>query len=59
MFLDLYRSSYSAVGEDQGINYSQVPSRSAYIPQVFSGLFAYPLIACSTDRIDEELYNWT
>jgi hypothetical protein len=59
MFLDLYRSNYSAVGDDQGINYSEVLSRSAYIPQVVSGLFAYPLVACSTDKIDEELYDWT
>jgi hypothetical protein len=59
MFLDQYRSSYSAVGDDQGINYSDVTSRSAYIPQVFSGLFSYPLIACNTDKIDEELYDWT
>lgn len=59
MFLNRYRSSYSAVGEDQGINYSEVTSRCAYIPQVVSGLFAYPLIACNTDDIDEELFDWT
>ena len=59
MFLDRYRSTYSAVGDDQGIRYSDVTSRSAYIPQVHSPLFAYPLVACNTDVIDEELYDWT
>ncbi|KAG7353258.1 calcium-activated chloride channel [Nitzschia inconspicua] len=59
MFLDQYRNSYSAVGDDQGIHYSDVTSRSAYIPQVFSGMFSYPLIACNTEKIDEELFDWT
>ena len=58
MFLDRYRSTYKEVGDDQGIHYSDVTSRSAYIPQVYSPLFAYPLVACNTDLIDEELYDW-
>ena len=33
-------------------------SRSAYIPQVHSPLFSYPLIACDTHELDEELYDW-
>jgi hypothetical protein len=54
----MYRSSYKSVGDDQGISYSDVESRSAYIPQVVSPFFAYPLIACNTAQVDEELYEW-
>jgi hypothetical protein len=57
--LNRFRSKYKTVGEDQGIPYSEVTSRSAYIPQVTSALFAYPLVACNTDNLDEELYDWT
>lgn len=55
---DLYTSSYKAVGDDQNIPYSEVESRSAYIPQVVSPIFSFPLLACNTDNIDEELYDW-
>jgi hypothetical protein len=57
-FLDRYKSTYKVVGDDTGIPFSTVASRSAYIPQVVSRTFAYPLIACNTDDIDEELYDW-
>ena len=45
-------------GDDQGIPFSEVASRSAYIPQVRSPLFSYPLIACNSELIDEELFDW-
>ena len=54
----LYKSTYEPVGEDQGIPFSEVESRSAYIPQVVSPQFSYPLLACNSDSIDEELYDW-
>lgn len=47
-----------SVGDDQNIPFSQVTSRYAYIPQVHSPLFSYPLLACDSDKIDEELYEW-
>jgi len=54
----LYESTYEPVGDDQNIPFSSVESRSAYIPQVVSPQFSYPLLACSSDSIDEELYDW-
>lgn len=56
--LSMYKSTYEPVGDDQGIPFSQVEARSAYIPQVASPLFSYPLLACNTESIDEELYDW-
>lgn len=47
-----------AVGDDQDIPFSTVASRNAYIPEVISPMFPYPLIACKTDDIDPELYEW-
>jgi len=54
----LYISNYEPVGETQGIAWSEVDSRSAYIPQVESSVFAYPLVACKTDGMDEELFDF-
>ena len=49
---------YEPFGESQGIRYCDVASRNAYIPQVHSGMFAYPLIACKIDGLDEELFDF-
>jgi len=54
-----YGAGYEAVGESQGIPFSEVQSRSAYIPQVVSDCFAFPLIACKVDGIDEEVFDFT
>jgi len=49
---------YRPRGEDQGINFSDVPSISSYIPQVDSPIFSYPLVAASTKNIHDELFSW-
>lgn len=46
------------MGDDQGIAFSDVAARNGYIPQVNSALFAYPLIACDSEQVDSELYEW-
>jgi len=58
-FMGLFKSSYSPCGAEQGINFSDVPSISSYVPQVESQVFSYPLLACSVDKIDVELLEWT
>lgn len=55
---EFFTSSYKACGDDMGINFSEVESRSTYIPQVFSTEFPYPLIACDCSGIDDELFDW-
>lgn len=61
-FLNGYRALYSGVykpvGGDQKIPFSDLHIRSAYIPGVVSPLFAFPLIACRTEAIDAELFDW-
>ena len=57
--MTMFRSSYQASGDDQGINFSKVPTISSYIPQVHSKVFSYPLLACNIDRIDCDLLDWT
>jgi len=58
-YTDLIRVQlYKSIGKSQGIRYSQVASRSAYIPQVNSDAFAYPLIACEIEGLDEELFDF-
>jgi hypothetical protein len=47
-----------AVGDDQNIKWSEVPHISAYIPQVKSPFFSYPLIVVETDEVDPTLYDW-
>lgn len=55
----LFRGSYKARGDDQGIPFSSVDSISAYVPQVESPVYSYPLLACNIDGIDPELLDWT
>lgn len=55
----MYYGNYKAVGESQGIPYSTLRSRCAYIPQVTSNFFSHPLIACKIDDINEELFDFS
>lgn len=54
-----FKSSYEPSGVDQGINYSVVPSISAYVPQVVDDNFNFPLLACKVDSIDPKLIGWS
>ena len=58
-FMNMFRGSYEACGDDMGINFSEVPTISTYIPEVQSPVISYPLLACHIDRIDKELLEWT
>lgn len=58
-FMEMFRGSYESCGDDMGINFSDVPSISTYIPEVQSPVISYPLLACHIDRIDKELLEWT
>jgi len=54
------KDHYKPVGDDQNINFSDVPSISTYIPQVQSAVYAYPLLACDgIDDVDDDLLDWT
>lgn len=54
-----WSGGYTPSGEDQRINFSDVPSISSYVPQVESVVFSYPLLACNVDKVDKELLDWT
>jgi len=62
LWYNQYKATYSGVyvpaGEVQGKPFSNEDSRSGYIPQVYSKAFAFPLIACQIDDIDEELFDF-
>jgi hypothetical protein len=51
-------SLMKATGDDQNINWSEVPHISSYIPQVKSPFFSYPLLVVETDTVDPTLYDW-
>ena len=55
----LFRGTYKPRGDDQGIHFSDVKSISAYIPQVESPVYPYPLLACSIEGIDKDILDWT
>lgn len=46
-------------GEDQGIHFSNVPSISAFVPQVVSHMYSYPLLACDVEGLAIDLFDWT
>merc|ERR1719356_2351180 len=54
----LHGRQHKAVSRDQGIPYSTVKSIRAYIPEVDCGYFAYPLIACNIDDLDNNLIHF-
>ena len=58
-FMQLFRGSYEARGDDMCIPFSEVTSISAYVPQVDSPVYSYPLLACNIDGIDPDLLDWT
>ena len=49
---------YQNVSEDRRINFSDVTNISAYIPQVPSDVFSYPLFVCNMEGIGEEVIDW-
>jgi len=53
-----FQKKYRPRGNDMKINFSEVETISAYIPQVNSSVFAYPLVACNADNIDDSLFDW-
>ena len=47
------------MGDDRNIPMRHVESMTAYIPQVPSDSFSYPLIACNVEKIkDSDLFEW-
>merc|ERR1712080_493464 len=58
--MNYFRSSNKVNGRDMGIHYSTVDCIDAYIPQVKSSLFSYPLLACGVKHLGEskQLINW-
>lgn len=55
----VYKGGYKPVGESQKKPYSEVKTKDAFIPQVRSASFAFPLIACKIDNIDEAFFDFT
>ena len=54
----VYKGGYKSVGESQEIPFSETDPKSAFIPLVRSPVFAFPLIACRIDDIDEDLFEF-
>lgn len=57
--ISIFRGTYDPCGDDQGINFSDVPSINTYVPQIDSSVYSYPLLACNIDKIDKSLLEWT
>jgi len=56
--VDSCKGDYEASGMDMGLNFSD-SAATAYIPEVRSPLWLYPLIACETGDVHEDLFEWT
>mmetsp|Transcript_24108 Transcript_24108/g.35726 ORF Transcript_24108/g.35726 Transcript_24108/m.35726 type:complete len:1034 (-) Transcript_24108:246-3347(-) len=55
----MFQNSHKPCGEDQGINFGDVDSKAAYVPQVYSNVFSFPLLACDASSLDAEAFDWT
>jgi hypothetical protein len=54
-----YVRNLEFVGEPQAQRFSDVASRTAYIPEIKSAAFAYPFICCPVDDlVDCDLFEW-
>eukprot|EP00557_Chaetoceros_sp_GSL56_P010713 CAMPEP_0176478664 /NCGR_PEP_ID=MMETSP0200_2-20121128/1309_1 /TAXON_ID=947934 /ORGANISM="Chaetoceros sp., Strain GSL56" /LENGTH=987 /DNA_ID=CAMNT_0017874621 /DNA_START=38 /DNA_END=3001 /DNA_ORIENTATION=- len=49
---------YRPVGDDQKIDFSSMKDIDGYIPQVQTGSYAFPLLACNIDYINQSLIGW-
>lgn len=54
----LFRGSYKPEGDDQQVDYSSVTTINGYIPQLRVGSYAYPLLACDIDDVNQSLIGW-
>jgi len=54
-----FHRDYKPSTEDQGISFYDVRNIAAYVPQVRSSMFSYPLLVCSTRRLSDEVLDWT
>jgi hypothetical protein len=52
----IFGKSLRAKSASRGIPFSSLKSKRAYIPEMNSEAFPYPLIGCTTDGINEELF---
>jgi hypothetical protein len=55
---NMYGRYKAPLGELQGIIFSELESKNAYIPKAKSEAFAYPLIACKVQGLDKELFDF-
>lgn len=54
----LFRGIYKPEGDDQQVDYSSVPNINGYIPQLRVGSYAYPLLVCDIDDVNQNLIGW-
>jgi hypothetical protein len=57
--LSWLKGTYKPSGEDQKIDFSNVPEISVYVPFVRVRNFPYPLLACDIDDLPQTLIGWT
>lgn len=53
-----FKGMYEPIGKDMGIDFSFVQTILAYVPQVQDPSYAYPLLACDIDDIEERFIGW-
>jgi hypothetical protein len=58
LLVSQFAGIYRPVGKDQNIDFSSIPDIDGYVPQVQTGSYAYPLLACNIDYIDQSLIGW-
>jgi hypothetical protein len=54
----LFVSSFSIIGEDQGISFYDAPGIHLYVPKYDVPILKFPLVACDLRAIDEDYIEW-
>lgn len=53
--MSFFQGTYKADGQDQRVDFSSLPEKGAYVPQIKLIGRPFPYLACNIDQLDQEL----
>ena len=53
-----YTGTYEADGQNQRVDFSSLPDKAAFVPQIKLINRPFPYLACDIDQLDQDLVGW-
>ena len=57
-FKSFFQGTYQADGQNQRVDFSSLPEKAAYVPQIKLINRPFPYLACNIDQLDQDLVGW-